>query len=427
MKSEHRRPLGSKAICIVKRAAFCTVLCAVLCAALTLTSCDLDINVHLSDPPADKATLLLTVAVCEPPLPASVESDRFYAHDASGNLYRVLWQDTRELREGSQVSVDFDAVTQLNYADGYPNGWTPRYEVRAKSVKLNLPFALPDFEEKELQSFGWDAYRHIYDENTTYNAVKKYVRNLEKEGFTVYRNDGGDADIYLGDAYLLYRDNVTILIEKSDYVCSLRYHISNPPLGNDYTPNNFSSPSSDEILSMLGYEKAIYAFEVTPRELHNATGARLYEVVTQEPAGWLSYSSMQALCTNLVLVGENGFLPLHCSVPEALHIRDTDGDGTAEICYISGGYTSGVWSEIINVLEIRDGIPTAKATDMISMRGDFTFVDGADGQLLLRETTRLPHDDEEASTDYEFGVEDGHIYVIVNGEKQFLGAHYPQS
>ena len=401
------------------------LMIALLLSSMFLVACDIDVTVQLPSPPPSSGAVLMTVASCEPPMPPSVEESCFYAHDDAGNLYRVNWSGTREIREGSEVYVDFDSVRQLTYENGYPSGWNPQYEVIAKSVTLHLPFTLPDFEEKDVYNFGWGAYTHVYDEKTTYTAVKKYVNSLEKDGFSVYSTDGGDSGIYLGDAYLLYRENITILIEKSDYVCALRYHISNPPVGNNYTPNAFPSPTSDEILAMLGNETGLYAFEVTPRELHNATGARLYEVVTEDTASWWNYSSMQALRTNLVLVGENGILPLHCSAPEKLHVRDMNGDGITEIYYISGGSTSGVWSEIINVLEIKDGIPTAKAVEMVSMRGDFSFVDGSDGQLLLRETHMYPHENE-APTDFEFTVEEGHIFVTVNGDKQALVALHPK-
>ena len=383
---------------------------------LLLSSCELDVNVSFSDEPADGATLRLTVAFCEPPLPDSVEEDCFYAHDASGSLYRVIWNDTCEIGEGSEVYVDFDAVRQLSYTDGYPNGWTPRYEVSAKSVRLRLPFELPDFPEQERREFGWGGCEHIYDDEVTLNQVRKYVKELEKEGFTVVRSEEVQTDRYVGDAFLLYRENVTILIGKSDYRCTLRYHITRSPEGNAYTPGVFSPLTSEELLTRLDSEKALYAFEVTPRALHNATGARLYEVVVEDVEAAGGYYECQAWTTNLILVGKEGMLPLHGLFPEKLYFRDADGNGFTEIYYISAGYTYGVRTELIHVLEVVNGTPTVKAVELVYMRGDLSFAEAEDGNLLLRETPLDP-ENAIAPAEYPFIVEDGHVYLIIDGEK----------
>ncbi len=401
---------------ICKRTVALVLLIVLTGMTLSLSSCELDVNVSFSDEPTDGATLRLTVAFCEPPLPESVEEDCFYAHDASGNLYRVIWNDTCEIWEGSEVYVDFDAVRQLSYTDGYPNGWTPRYEVSAKSVRLRLPFDLPDFKEQERREFGWGGCEHIYDDETTLNQVRKYVKELEKEGFTVVRSEGGQTDRYVGDAFLLYRENITILIGKSDYQCTLRYHITRSPEGNAHTPGVFSPLTSEELLTRLDSETALYAFEITPRALHNATGARLYEVVSEDVKAIGGYYECEALSTNLILVGKEGMLPLHGLFPEKLHFRDADGNGFAEIYYISAGYTSGIHTELIHVLEVANGTPTVKAVELVSMRGDLSFVEASDGSLLLRETP-LDHEHGAAPADYPFAVEGGHVYLIIDGEK----------
>lgn len=276
---------------------------------------------------------------------------------------------------------------------------------------LDLPFDLPDFALMTAYDFGWGAYRYYYEPDTPYESVQNYVGSLGKEGFTCYHTEDTR---YSRHAYLLYRDNTTILIEKTEYSCSLRYHISTPPQENDGTPNPFPSPSSEEVLAQLNHEKAIYAFEVTPRELYNATGARLYEVVYQDSARWMSYSIFDSLRTDLVLVGEDGVLPMHCLSPGEMHFHDTDGNGITELLYISGGYTSGIPSEIINILEMQDGVPTEKAIEMVSMQS-YAFVTDADGNLLLRRTATwidlLP-----APADYRFTVKDGNIIFHPIGE-----------
>ena len=58
----------------------------------------------------------------------------FYAHDDSGKLYRVLWNNFDGLHEKDRIVVDHnDKIEALSY-DEYPSGWTPQYEITAISI-----------------------------------------------------------------------------------------------------------------------------------------------------------------------------------------------------------------------------------------------------------------------------------------------------
>lgn len=64
----------------------------------------------------------------------AIEDNCFYAVGKNGDLYLVRWSDTQALYEGQLVEVSYDAVEKLEYPDGYPSGWTPKYEVTATGV-----------------------------------------------------------------------------------------------------------------------------------------------------------------------------------------------------------------------------------------------------------------------------------------------------
>ena len=64
----------------------------------------------------------------------AIEDNCFYAVGKNGDLYLVRWSDTQALYEGQLVEVSYDTVEKLEYPDGYPSGWTPKYEVTATGV-----------------------------------------------------------------------------------------------------------------------------------------------------------------------------------------------------------------------------------------------------------------------------------------------------
>ena len=60
----------------------------------------------------------------------------FYAYDAEGNSYRILWTNFTGLNEKDQIIVEYnDDIKTLSY-DEYPSGWTPQYEITATNVKM---------------------------------------------------------------------------------------------------------------------------------------------------------------------------------------------------------------------------------------------------------------------------------------------------
>lgn len=60
----------------------------------------------------------------------------FYAYDAEGRLYRVLWTDFEGLHEKDHVVVEYSDSKELTYTDYPGGGWTPQYEITATHVSL---------------------------------------------------------------------------------------------------------------------------------------------------------------------------------------------------------------------------------------------------------------------------------------------------
>ena len=60
----------------------------------------------------------------------------FYAYDAEGNSYRILWTNFTGLNEKDQIIVEYvDDIKALSY-DEYLDGWTPQYEITATNVRM---------------------------------------------------------------------------------------------------------------------------------------------------------------------------------------------------------------------------------------------------------------------------------------------------
>ena len=57
----------------------------------------------------------------------------FYAYDADGNLYRVLWTNWEGLNEKDRVIVEYEKLEKLTDVNP-PGGWTPQYELTATCV-----------------------------------------------------------------------------------------------------------------------------------------------------------------------------------------------------------------------------------------------------------------------------------------------------
>ena len=70
-------------------------------------------------------------------LPSCVafEADCFYAYDAEGKLYRVLWTDFEGLHEKDRVLVEYTERKEFSYPE-YGSGWSPKYEIIATRVEL---------------------------------------------------------------------------------------------------------------------------------------------------------------------------------------------------------------------------------------------------------------------------------------------------
>lgn len=92
------------------------------------------------NPSGKRLTITLTIAETLPSCVAFEYKDEkpycFYAYDTEGHLYRVFWNDFTGLNEKDVVVVDHnDDIKKLDYVNP-PEGWTPKYEVTATSIKM---------------------------------------------------------------------------------------------------------------------------------------------------------------------------------------------------------------------------------------------------------------------------------------------------
>ena len=92
------------------------------------------------NPSGKRLPITLTIAETLPSCVAFEYKDEkpycFYAYDTEGHLYRVLWNDFTGLNEKDVVVVDHnDDIKKLEYVNP-PEGWTPKYEVTATSIKM---------------------------------------------------------------------------------------------------------------------------------------------------------------------------------------------------------------------------------------------------------------------------------------------------
>lgn len=89
------------------------------------------------DPSGKSLPITLTIAETEPSCPA-FESNCFYASDAEGILYRVLWTDFTNLNEKDTVVVDYSKKEELNIPADITGGFQAKYEITANSVKKDI-------------------------------------------------------------------------------------------------------------------------------------------------------------------------------------------------------------------------------------------------------------------------------------------------
>lgn len=114
----------------------------------------------------------------------------FYAYDDYGALCRVLWTDVSELEENLRINVSYTYKKILAY-DEYSTGWSPMYEISAKSVtSFARTYITEDGETFKLSipnsdktvKFGRDYIKYIpyvYDDLVD-NAVDKLSDSVAK-------------------------------------------------------------------------------------------------------------------------------------------------------------------------------------------------------------------------------------------------------
>ncbi len=123
----------------MKRMLAVTLTLVMLLAALT--GCMASKNPSGSEgeqnPSGKPLTITLTIAETEPSCPA-FEADCFYAFDAEGVLYRVLWTDFTDLNEKDTIVVEYSKIEELNIPADLTGGFHAKYEITANSVKKDM-------------------------------------------------------------------------------------------------------------------------------------------------------------------------------------------------------------------------------------------------------------------------------------------------
>lgn len=124
----------------------CLYLAVILVIALCFSACE-------SKPSEKQASIKMTIAESGPSIPAFEYKDEkpycFYAFDAEGRCYRVLWTDFEGLKEKMEVFVKYAALQTLT-DDAPLSGWTPKYEITATQVRNAAQIVL--------YRYSWDGW-----------------------------------------------------------------------------------------------------------------------------------------------------------------------------------------------------------------------------------------------------------------------------
>ena len=65
----------------------------------------------------------------------AVTKEHFFAFDSEGEWYKVVWDDTDGISEGDTLTVYYEEITEISYETGYPDGYTPNKQIKARKVK----------------------------------------------------------------------------------------------------------------------------------------------------------------------------------------------------------------------------------------------------------------------------------------------------
>ena len=104
----------------------------ILLTVLAITLCLTIFSGCNKDSVSDKS-IILTIAETEPSCPA-FESNCFYAYDAEGVIYRVLWTNFTDLNEKDTVVVEYNKKEKLNISADITGGFHAKYEITAISI-----------------------------------------------------------------------------------------------------------------------------------------------------------------------------------------------------------------------------------------------------------------------------------------------------
>ncbi|MBQ6539532.1 MAG: hypothetical protein IJL71_00715 [Oscillospiraceae bacterium] len=203
---------------------------------------------------------------------------------------------------------------------------------------------LPDFTVKE-QSDHFVVYEDVHP-----YMLGDYIHGLSKAGFKY--------EEYMSQSFL-YRDDVYIIICRwaEPNEITIEYRIGQPT-------ESEGALTWSEAIGAIGDERLLSLAEATPEGLYDATGAQVFfgpvyrpnlpdDTVPDEP----EYRGYE---TRAFLVGKNGGCMFRDFLAGPVY-GDIDRDGKDEIVFLSDGPISGIFTVVINVYSVENGVPVELA------------------------------------------------------------------
>ena len=176
--------------------------------------------------------ITLTIAETLPSCPA-FESDCFYAFDAEGVLYRVLWTDFTDLDEKDTVVIEYSKKEKLNISADLTGGFHAKYAITANSVKKAL-FHSGYEVEVELFQYTWDGWgistKKVGACDVAYNiidalkAMKETGEIVPKISDEVFEVGGGQYSAERGTMWIESSGNIYRLTSDLSQICLVETH-----------------------------------------------------------------------------------------------------------------------------------------------------------------------------------------------------------
>ncbi len=270
-----------------------------------------------------------------------------------------------------------------------------------------FPFSLPDYT-----AYYSDNYLR-YDDLSP-EIVKKYIKKLEREGFT-YCDSTYWQLLYREDALIILSDNTDprqeFILDKRGSL-SMEYYLQTPPPEGFYTGNTAFA----EIMS----DRANVTYvDCTPDGMYEATGMRVAVVARFEELPSYTQYSFSAY-----LVGEEGAaeFPVYYYDESRFVWADIDGDRENEVVMGGRAHDLNRPSAQVYVYGVEDGSPVLEAEFFSLTSGGSPEMAVENGEIYLIHIQQIGWKGEEpvyATNRIKLEVRDGVFYnpeYIIEGD-----------